>query len=383
MDGQEDNYTHLIIAGLVVTVLLFAALAFYSLREGTRLVSAAESRTEERIRRGGEIYAQQCAACHGEDGGGVSGPALNNRTVLKNTLDSVFFSVVRSGVPGTQMPAWSVDYGGPLTDEDVRDVVTFIRAWEPTAPEIQEETFQPDAARGAVLFSTTCAICHGEIGGGGERAPRINDPSRLAGLSDDWYRQVIRNGRPARGMPTWGTVLSPNQIEDLIALVDAWRSGITVTPDFSVTELLGNASFALEQEDPQSASLHLERALNIVEGPGGEALRDAAGQIEAGDLDGARETLAELQEGWPLGNPAGGVPVYSANCAACHGVQGEGGIGLNLQNSDFIGSQSNAQLVEFLLEGRPGTAMTGYRDRLDESQLADVVALLRLWQNVP
>ena len=225
MKENLENYSKLILIGLVLTLIVVTALLVYSLAETNRLASAAEEHTQKRVARGGEFYQAQCVSCHGAQGEGGIGPALNNRTVLKNTLDNVFFSVVRSGVPGTQMPAWSVDFGGPLTDEDVRDVVAFLRAWEPTAPEILPIQFVPDAKTGARLFASTCAMCHGENGNGGDIAPRINEPTRLASLPDEWYRGVINNGRPAKGMPTWGTVLSPNQVEDLVALVAAWRRG--------------------------------------------------------------------------------------------------------------------------------------------------------------
>jgi len=32
------------------------------------------------------------------------------------------------------MPAWLADYGGPLTDQEIAALVTYIRSWEPTAP---------------------------------------------------------------------------------------------------------------------------------------------------------------------------------------------------------------------------------------------------------
>jgi mono/diheme cytochrome c family protein len=60
-------------------------------------------------------------------------------------------------------------------------------------------------------------------------------------------------------------------------------------------------------------------------------------------------------------------------------VQGEGGIGKALQANEFITSQSNAQLVEFILAGRPGTAMAGFQSRLSEPEIANIIALLRLW----
>jgi len=380
MYRTRENYTSFLIAGLSLTLVLIGAVAIYSYRESSRLALAAEELTSESVQRGGETYQAQCSACHGDKGQGGVGPALNNRTVLKNTLNSVFFSVIRSGVPGTQMPAWSVDYGGPLTDEGVRDVVAFLRAWEPTAPEIKAPAFVPDANRGAVLFASTCAICHGENGAGSERAPRLNDPARLKALSDDWYRAVIRNGRPAKGMPTWGTVLAPDQIEDLVALVAAWRAGTPVSPNFSVPELLVSALYALDQGDLDSASLEIEHARTVATGAALDVLDNASRQIDSGDLTGAAQALTALQDQWPLGDPAKGAAVYSANCAACHGVQGAGGIGFPLNPSPFVQSQTNADLLAFIQTGRSGTAMAGFKDRLSETDLADVIAFLRLWQ---
>lgn len=377
---QEENYTRYIVIGLALTIFMILSMAFYSLRESDRLAQAADHFTLERTARGAEIYREQCAACHGEQGEGGSGPALNNREVLKNTLDSVFFSVIRSGVPGTQMPAWSVDFGGPLTDEDVRDVVAFIRAWEPTAPEIQPEQFVPDPARGALLFSGTCAVCHGDGGRGAEDAPRINDPERLQALPDEWYRSVIRNGRPAKGMPTWGTVLSPAQIEDLVALIAAWREGEQVQPEFSVTELLESALFSLSQDDPQSAALQVERAIGATTGAAQEILHNAAAQLASGDAAGAQATLLALQEQWPLGDAPSGALVYSTNCAVCHGAQGEGGIGPALRDNDFIQTNTNADIRQLILDGRSGTAMAGFAGRLDDTQIANLIAFLRLWQ---
>ena len=383
MQESVEDYTRYGLVGLLLTLLVMGGLAFYTLGETNRLASAAAHFNDERIARGEQIYRQQCVACHGAQGEGVSGPALKNRQVLKNTLDSVFFSVVRSGVPGTQMPAWSVDFGGPLTDEDVRDVVAFLRSWEPDAPEIAAPIFTPDPARGARLFASTCAICHGENGGGSEQAPRINDPARLQGLPDEWYRGVIRNGRPAKGMPTWGTVLSPDQIEDLVALVAAWRAGQAVQPDFAVADLLAAAAYALEQGDPASARLQIERATGATGGAGLEVLRSAAAQIDSGDLVGALKTLQVLQAEWPLGDANEGAAAYSAACAACHGLQGQGALGPSLVNNVFVQGQSNADLLKFIQAGRTGTAMAGFKQRLSEEQIANIIAFLRLWQSAP
>lgn len=381
MNERKENYSRQILIGLVITVLVFIGLSIYALREPERLAQAQETFITHRVERGTEIYAEQCASCHGAQGEGGVGPALNDRDLLKSTHDDVFFSLVRSGVPGTQMPAWSVDFGGPLTDEDVRDVVAFIRAWEPTAPVIEEILLEPDPSRGALLFSSTCEICHGVEGSGTDIAPAINDPERLALLDDNWYRGVIKNGRPAKGMPTWGTVLSPFQIEDLVALIGAWREGAEVQPDFSVTDLLDNAIFSLEQGDADSAALQINRAMSVAQDAGLELLRNVDSQLESNDTDGALATLITIRDQWPIGDATVGAAVYSTYCSPCHGVQGEGSeIFPALQPNEFINTLNNPDLEEFIKSGRQGTAMAGFADRLTQTEYADLIAFLRLWQ---
>lgn len=380
MKDYPEDYSRYIQIGLVFVVVMLLGLTLYALSEGERLVSAAEEFNSDRIQRGKQLYAAQCQACHGGNGEGGTGPALNSKKVLDSTPDSVFFSVIRSGVPNTQMPAWSVEYGGPLTDEDVRDIVTLLRSWQPTAPEISIETFVPDPGQGALLFASTCAVCHGEHGAGTEQAPTINDPARLEALPDEWYRGVIKNGRPAKGMPTWGTVLSPEQIDDLVSLIAAWREGTTVAPSFSVGELLDQAIFALQNDDTSSASLNIARAVTITDGTAVAMLESAEEQIASGEPQAALATLQDLRDQWPLGDPANGASVYSANCAACHGIQGEGGVGVVLSRNTFIQNSSNAEIVELIQNGRDGTLMAAFEDRLIGVEMADVVAFLRLWQ---
>lgn len=379
-ENQED-YTTFLAIGLGLVMLLLLGTSLYWLSDNARLVSAAEELQADRIARGQVIYEGQCTACHGAEGEGGVGPALKDRQLLQNTPDEIFFSVIRSGVPNTQMPSWSVDFGGPLTDQEINDVVAFLRAWEPTAPEVKPPQEVADPARGAALFAGTCAICHGEDGKGGKPGiPAINNPDRLAKLNDTWYRDVIANGRPAKGMPTWGTVLSPSQLDDLVALISAWRSGEAVTPAFSATDLIERALFALSQDDPASAELHIQRAMEVSTGAGLDVLRNILAQLSSGDLQGAAVSLEELKSRWPMGDVSSGAILYSANCAACHGIQGEGGVGKTLFQNEWVDGQTNAQLVEFIQAGRPGTAMAGFEGRLNESETADIVSFLRLWQ---
>jgi mono/diheme cytochrome c family protein len=55
------------------------------------------------------------------------------------------------------------------------------------------------------------------------------------------------------------------------------------------------------------------------------------------------------------GGPSSGQRLYLQNCALCHGSNGEGkpSLGATLQASEFVQGKSDAELVQFLIEGRP------------------------------
>jgi alcohol dehydrogenase (cytochrome c) len=72
-------------------------------------------------------------------------------------------------------------------------------------------------ASGRTVFEQRCAQCHGGDGNGGEMGPPI--AVRLAALSDSEITTIVREGRPARGMPP--QVVAP---ADMAALLRHLRS---------------------------------------------------------------------------------------------------------------------------------------------------------------
>lgn len=376
---KAENYDRYLWIGLALTLVVLGGLIAAWVLEPVRLVAAAEEVNQASLKRGRQLYVDNCTSCHGSRGEGVVGPALNNKTLLKTASDEVMFATIKAGRPNTSMPAWGQDTGGQLTDENIQDIVTFIRAWEPNAPEVVTDVFKPSAARGAALFASSCFTCHGENGQGGI-APALNNPARLSTLDDDWYRQTIANGRPAKGMPTWGTVLSPNQIEDLVALIGAWRRSEQVAPDTTVADLLNLALFSLSQGDTEDAVFYLKRAKPGAFGPALEQFDPIIAQIEAQEAEKALTALNDLRTQWPIGDAASGEEIYVDACKGCHGAEGQGGVGLRLKPSQFVQTNSNADLLTLLFNGRPGTAMRSFSGRLSEKQLADVIAFLRTWQ---
>ena len=210
---------------------------------------------------------------------------------------------------------------------------------------------------------------------GNERGPRLNDPQRLDDFDEAWYRSTIAYGRPAKGMPTWGTVLSPAQIDDLVALLTAWREGQVVNPAISTSKHLASALFALQQFDPLDAEFRLNAALAQANNSQAKEIQAILTLIQEKNRAGAEAGLIAMLPPEEIGKE-----LYAAYCAPCHGVDGSGGIGKNLNANSFIQANTDDDLVDFLLAGREGTAMDGFQGLLTDEQLSNLVALLRDWQ---
>lgn len=375
---RNENYGRHLWIGLVLTLVVIAGLTFAWLSEPGRMAQAEAATNKASVQLGRKVYVDNCTACHGTRGEGGVGLPLNSKALLTTATNDTLAAITSVGRPNTVMPAWAESNGGPLTDQDIRNVVAFIRAWEPNAPTVVTTTV-PSAARGLTLFNGTCFVCHGENGKGGA-APAINDAARLSQLNDDWYRQTIFNGRPAKGMPTWGTMLAPSQVDDLIALIGAWRKGEQVAPTITVADLLDKALFTLSQNDARDALFYLDHAKPIAFGPALARFDPIKAEIEAGKLDQALADLNDLRKNWPIGDAAKGQTVFKDVCQGCHGAEGQGGVGRRLKPNTFIQQSTNAEVLNLLFTGRAGTAMRGFTGQLTEQQLADAIAFLRTWQ---
>lgn len=298
----KENYARHVSTALILTIAILISFQIYILREPTRIAADEKRDALLYTTAGRTIFKENCAMCHGEEGEGVDGPALNDKQFLANTADETIFSVISSGIPNTEMPAWNQVHGGPFTDEEVRSLVAFARSWEPDAPDRHAAAMAGDPVQGLVIFNSTCIVCHGENGLGTDRAPVLNNPAKLAQLDDGWYVDTITEGRPAKGMPTWGTVLSPEQIHSLVALLRAWERGETVQPP-GPEEGLAEALHMLGHGDMHAAEHALEDALQGATGDVLVELNKALTALEAGDAPAAEAALHEAQSLLGAGEP--------------------------------------------------------------------------------
>jgi len=90
---------------------------------------------ESMLELGERIYSTTCVACHGEDGSGGTGPVLNSQQVLTaNTDEQLTNTIINGGWrPNSTMPS----FGDRLTSVEIDAIVSYLRAWEPTAPFVE------------------------------------------------------------------------------------------------------------------------------------------------------------------------------------------------------------------------------------------------------
>jgi len=124
--------------GLVFMVVLILGFVLYGIQEPSLRAQAARDQQRSYAQIGTGLFASNCATCHGRAGTGGTAPTLNSKQFLTSTSDEQARLLISGGVSGTSMPAWSLDFGGPLTDEQIRQLVAYLRSLEPNAPSVPD-----------------------------------------------------------------------------------------------------------------------------------------------------------------------------------------------------------------------------------------------------
>lgn len=208
------------------------------------------------------LFAQNCSGCHGADGELGPAPPMNDPLFLALISDEELSAAIRDGRPGTPMPTFATERGGTLTAEQIKTIVTGLKShWRaekgnegkaapadlanapPYLASQNSLQLTPGATEQAVaLFERACAECHGPNGAGGDTGyasgGAINDPAFLALISDQALRRIIITGRHDLGMPNYAETdgrpddfkpLTSEEIDELVALLAAWRRGDAAT----------------------------------------------------------------------------------------------------------------------------------------------------------
>lgn len=178
------------------------------------------------------LYNQSCAGCHGVGGKNGAARILNDSLYLAFISREQLKAVLVNGRPGTAMPAWSEQAGGPLNDKQIDVLVNGIFGnWgkgadnlQPKPPAYEQPATGGDATHGKQLFARDCYMCHGK----GAPIGSVTGGSYLALVSNQMIRTSIVVGRPDLGMPDYrflnmGKPLSDGDLTDLVAYLSSMR----------------------------------------------------------------------------------------------------------------------------------------------------------------
>jgi putative heme-binding domain-containing protein len=235
----------------------------------TRPLSGADA---SELAAGKRIFDAQCAWCHGTDGAGGAGSILQRADLRHASSDADLVTIVRNGIPGTEMPGFQLS----MTDRMAWRTAAYVR----TLGRKPAEPVPGDADRGAAVYEAKgCQTCHVIAGRGAAVGPELTVIGALRGPA--YLRESIlkpeaahppgylvvqavpRDGPEVRGiridedafwvhvrdaagtlhvfekrdlqrldrdpggtlMPSYATVLSAGEIDNLVAFLASQRRG--------------------------------------------------------------------------------------------------------------------------------------------------------------
>jgi len=197
---------------------------------------ADEQLMQTAVQGGRSAFVVHCVQCHGSGAAGGPGyPNLNDDDWLwGGDLRAIEFTLTH-GIRNpdhdetriSQMPAFGSD--GILDDRQIADVVSHVRTLN------DAEEASAGSARGAELYTTNCAVCHGPTGAGdrSQGAPNLRDTIWLYGADRAAITDTVTNSRFGV-MPRWGHRLDPVTIRMLAAYV--WSLGGGEAPALAAEE---------------------------------------------------------------------------------------------------------------------------------------------------
>jgi mono/diheme cytochrome c family protein len=207
-----------------------------------RLAAEADAQYVRDVARGHALYLANCAQCHGDNGQGGIGPALNDQMKLYNTitdagqpvlaghLDPVYLQAVLEeggryvcGDPNSIMPAWQQPKG-PLNYREVQEIIAFILAsdevtWEELHLTHEVAAESPHAGEADEQFH-------------GWRDPDFEPPPDATPVPECWRGTPGNGGSPSpEPVESPGTAENPRVIEVIGTEQITWTD-----PDGNVLE---------------------------------------------------------------------------------------------------------------------------------------------------
>ena len=152
---------------LLATTLGLAAAAA---QESTQVRADSRNplgRDAAAVKAGDDLFHERCAVCHGQQAEGAMASNLQVARSVHRGSELALFELIRSGIPGTEMPPQS-----DLPEERLWQLVSYLRS---LAHPAEQPPVQGDVAAGEAVFRRVgCASCHIVNGAGGFLGPALD-----------------------------------------------------------------------------------------------------------------------------------------------------------------------------------------------------------------
>lgn len=113
---------------------------------------------------GKKLFERHCALCHGIDGKGGRGPALNRVRLSRAPDDDALKSLITDGIPPVMPEGWLFD------DDALANLVVYVRSLS----KIPTDPIPGNATRGAEMYArSACSACHQLNGSGSPYGPDL------------------------------------------------------------------------------------------------------------------------------------------------------------------------------------------------------------------
>jgi mono/diheme cytochrome c family protein len=239
--------------------------------------------------RGEELWAQNCAPCHGAQGRGDGATAqmpqmadnpptdFTDSVAARQRSLADMFTVTKEGRMDRLMPPW----GGQLSDDQIWDVVAYAQTFA-TPPD--------DIAAGKSIYEANCATCHANDGTAvAPGAPNFADAAAMATQSPQAMFDVVSQGQS--DMPAFASQLSEQERWQVVDYLRTF-SYQPITFDGVITGQVQNATISQPVGDVE---VRLRRWGIDSELPSVTTKADADGYFRFENLDTGGHTFYNLE----------------------------------------------------------------------------------------
>jgi putative heme-binding domain-containing protein len=172
---------------------------------------------------GAQLYAAQCATCHGAGGDGVGGVNLRSGSFRRASTDAELTRLIAAGIAGTGMPPFA------FTASEQAGIVAYLRnmnALDPGSVKLGD----PSRGRTILEGKGECLKCHAVNDRGSVVAPDLSDiganraPSALERHLITPSDQMMPVNRPVRLVTKDGKTISGRRLNEdtyTLQLMDA------------------------------------------------------------------------------------------------------------------------------------------------------------------